>query len=194
MASELLFGLTTLSAAMIANPASPTLEEFEAVLRRHDSATLALEEWCAVRGIAEPARVTAQTLSQTMAVGSEGEAQDASPAIRETLALGPDEALALRHVRLSCGAMVLSEAWNWFVPGRITPDMKDALLLSNAPFGKVVAPLGFRRKPLTTIAGPADHCPAGTISTHRARLVLPDGQPLAYLVECYTTANLAPVP
>jgi hypothetical protein len=99
----------------------------------------------------------------------------------------------MRHVQLSCGSKVLSVAWNWFLPGRLTKDMKEALLLSNAPFGKVVAPLNFRRLALSTAAGPADNCPADTISTHRAMLSLPDGRPLAYLVECYTSANLAPV-
>jgi hypothetical protein len=169
--------------------AAPTLEEFEAVLRRHDSATLALEEWCAFRGMADPARVTARTVTQTMKV--EGEA--AVLPIRDSLGLGPDEAMAMRHVQLSCGSNVLSVAWNWFIPDRLTREMKDALLLSDAPFGKVVAPLNFRRLALSTAAGPADNCPADTISTHRAMLSLPDGRPLAYLVECYTSANLAPV-
>lgn len=168
--------------------AAPTLEEFETVLRRHDSATLALEEWCALRGLADPARVTARTITQTMNVAS-----DAAPAMRDRLAIGPGDAVAMRHVQLSCGPAVLSVAWNWFVPDRLTHDMKNALRLSDAPFGKVVAPLGFRRRPLSTVAGPADDCPANTISTHRAMLVLPDGRPLAYLVECYTAANLAPV-
>jgi hypothetical protein len=189
VASELLAALA-LMAATIPAPAltAPTLEEFETVLRRHDSATLALEEWCALRGMADPARVTAQTITQTMKVES-----DAAPAMRERLAIGSGGALAMRHVQLSCGPAVLSVAWNWFGPDRLTEDMKDALRLSDAPFGKVVAPLGFRRRPLSTVAGPADHCPADTISTHRAMLVLPDGRPLAYLVECYTAANLAPV-
>lgn len=186
VASELL--ALAMATAMIANPAAPTLEEFEAVLARHDSATLALEEWCALRGIADAPRVTARTLSQSMKVDERA----ASAAIRDHLAAAPDEAMAMRHVRLSCGPAVLSEAWNWFVPARLTPEMKDALRLSDMPFGKVVAPLKFRRKSLSRVAGPADNCPAGTISTHRAMLVLPDGRPLAYLVECYTAANLAP--
>lgn len=169
---------------MIANPAAPTLAEFEAVLARHDSATLALEEWCAMRGLADQAKITAHTVSA---------ASDAPPAeMRERLDLGGDEAFALRNVRLSCGPTVLSVAWNWYVPARLTPEMNEALRSTDVPFGKVVAPLGFRRKSLATVAGPARNCPADTISTHLAMLVLPDGRPLAYLVECYTAANLAP--
>ncbi|WP_103098343.1 hypothetical protein [Novosphingobium guangzhouense] len=170
------------SATSPAMPA-PTLEEFEAVLRRHDSATLALEEWCALRGFAEPARVTAETLPPV---------RDGMPAadIRARLALVGEETVAMRHVRLSCGRHVLSEAWNWYVPARLSAAMNDALASSDTPFGKVVAPLHFRRKPLATLAGPAQNCPPETISTHQAMLVLPDGRPLAYLVECYTAANL----
>lgn len=168
---------------------APSLEEFEAVLRRHDSATVALEEWCTLRGMADPARVTARTLTQVMSV----ETDTSTLPMREALGLGPGEAMAMRHVQLSCGSRVLSVAWNWFVPDRLTADMRDRLRLSDAPFGKVVAPLGFRRRSVATVEGPADGCPEGTISTHRAMLLLADDQALAYLVECYTEANLAPV-
>lgn len=193
MASDIVAALALMASPMTPAPATaparaPTLEEFEQVLRRHDSATLALEEWCALRGMADPARVTARTVTQTIKVDSDA----AELPIRQRLALDPGETMAMRHVQLTCGSTVLSVAWNWFVPDRLNADMKEALRLSDAPFGKVVAPLGFRRRPLSTVAGPADHCPADTISTHRAMLVLPDGRPLAYLVECYTAANLAP--
>lgn len=185
MVSELAAAL-----ALMASPATPatavdlpTLEAFEAVLRRNDSATLALEEWCALRGIADPAQITAQTLPT--------KAGDATEAMRAKLAIGPGEMVALRNVKLSCGDTVLSVAWNWYVPARLTPQMNHVLGTTTMPFGKVVAPLHFRRRPLATVAGPAENCPPDTISTHQAMLVLPDGRPLAYLVECYTAANLA---
>lgn len=172
-------------AAYVSAQPAPTLDEFEAVLRRHDSATLALEEWCAIRGLADRARVTAQMVK---------DAQNRPPAnIADLLAIGPHDSFAMRNVRLSCGATVLSVAWNWYVPARLTPQMNEALRATHEPFGKVVAPLGFHRQPLSTVAGAADNCPADTISTHRAMLILPDGRPLAYLVECYTAANLAPM-
>lgn len=182
MASELLLALAAMAGTVTA---TPTLEDFEATLRRHDSATLALEEWCTMRGLADPAHVTAQTLTN---------GHTAPPTnLSAVLGLASDEALALRNVRLSCGGTVLSVAWNWYVPSRLTAPMNEALARSDAPFGKVVAPLGFRRKALSTVAGPRDNCPADTISTHQAMLMLPDGRPLAYLVECYTAANLAPL-
>ena len=174
-----------MAGAMIAQPARPTLEEFEAVLARHDSATRALEEWCALRGMADPARIAAQSLAP---------AADGVPdAVREALRPGPGEKVALRNVRLVCGDAVLSVAWNWYVPGRLTAAMNAALQGTDTPFGKVVSPLGFRRRSLATLRGPDGNCPADTVSTHRAMLILPDDRPLAYLVECYTAANLAPV-
>lgn len=163
---------------------APTLDAFESVLSRHDSATLALEEWCTARGFAQPAKVTAQLVSG----GGQNPAADIAP----RLGLAKGETVALRNVRLSCGSRVLSVAWNWYVPERLTPEMNETLRSSDMPFGKVVAPLHFRRKPLAVIPGPAANCPAGTISTHQAMLILPGDRPLAYLVECYTAANLVP--
>lgn len=163
----------------------PTIDDFEAVLRRHDSATLALEEWCAAQGLSPAPKITAQSL----------EPDDRKPPedMHHHLQLAPGESPAMRKVRLSCGQTVLSVAWNWYVPSRLTPQMKETLHTSDAPFGKVAAPLRFRRKPLETLRGRAENCPEGTISTHRAILVLPDGRPLAYLIECYTAANLTAI-
>ena len=174
--------LLSLAATASAMSGQPTLDEFEAVLRRHDSATLALEEWCASRGIADPARITAQSVS---AAGN-----DPPRPMRSKLDLDPGETFAMRNVELRCGQTVLSVAWNWYVPSRLTPEMNATLRGSDTPFGKVVAPLRFRRQPLETVPGRAENCPEGTISTHLAMLVLPDSRPLAYLIKCYTAANL----
>lgn len=172
--------LALLVTSMIANPSAPTLQEFEAVLARHDSATVALEEWCDARRLAKPATVTATLMPPTT--------QQTPAALADVFG---KEALSLRHVRLSCGGTVLSIAWNWYASALLTPQMNAALAQGNVPFGKVIAPLGFRRVALSITAGPANNCPADTISTHQAKLVLPDGRALAYLVECYTAANLA---
>ena len=55
---------------------------------------------------------------------------------------------------------------------------------------KAVAALKFTRERLGERKGASFGCPAGTVLSHRARLVLPGGQPLALVVECYTRANL----
>ena len=170
--------------APLVQPAPLTLDAFEAVLARHDSATLALEEWCDMRRFASPARITAELLRSG--------APPLPTDVPRQLELGPGETVAQRNVRLNCGDRALSIAWNWYVPDRLTPSMNAALAKTDIPFGKVAASLNFRRKAIATIAGPATNCPPGTISTHQAMLLLPDGRPLAYLVECYTAANLAP--
>ncbi len=170
---------------MLLAAAAPSLAQFEAALAREDSATLALGQWCAARHIAPDPTIRAVLLRDAPA---------ASPPrdLRRRLALPPGTVPAYRHVRLACGGTVLSEAHNWYVPGRIAPAMNQALDTTDTPFGKAVAALHFRREPLATIAGRAPPCPTGTLSTHRARLLLPDGTPLAMVVECYTRANLVP--
>lgn len=165
--------------------APATLDQFEAKLAEHDSATRALSEWCEARGIANPAEITASDREQASS-------NDPPAKMRRLLGIDKGERFTMRHVHLNCGGKTLSIAWNWYVPGRLTPEMNAALANTNTPFGKVAAPLKFRREAIETVAGPADNCPANTVSTHLARLILPSGKPLAYLVECYTAANLAP--
>ena len=174
----LAFGLPACAA-----PQGATLSQFEAALATQDSATAALIRWCDARGIADPADVRALPVA--------GERSAVPPKIRELLQAAPEEALGYRHVRLTCGDIVLSEAHNWYVPGRLTPEMNSTLEASNMPFGRVVAPLGFTRKRLGSIRGATPGCPEGTVLSHRAVLKLPDGKPISALIECYTAANLA---
>jgi len=183
-------GLAALAAlAVLATGACapPRLGQFEATLARHDSATAALEDWCAARRIAPEARVAATTLADASAPGG---APGAAAAARRRLGAGPGEPLGYRHVRLDCGGTALSEAYNWFVPARLTSDMNRALATTRLPFGKVTAPLGYRRERIESRRGAAEGCPAGTVLSHRALLRLPDGRALALVVECYTAANL----
>ncbi|MFM5932208.1 MAG: hypothetical protein ACKOPQ_15005 [Novosphingobium sp.] len=171
---------------LLAN-APASLAEFEAQLARHDSATVALGEWCEARGLAVPGTITASDRTQ-------GTSNDPPAKMRRLLDIASGERFAMRHVHLNCGGKTLSIAWNWYVPSRLTPAMNEALATTSTPFGRVAAPLKFRREAIETVAGPADNCPADTVSTHTARLRLPDGRPLAYVVECYTPANLAATP
>src|SRR5215212_1678516 len=54
--------------------------------------------------------------------------------------LDPSE-LQYRRVELRCGAHVLSQADNWYVPGRLTPEMNEVLETTDTPFGKAVQAL-----------------------------------------------------
>lgn len=184
MVSELLLPLI-LAAAPTTPPvaAAPTLDQFEAHLAARDSATESLRLWCDARKLAEPAEIHAEHRRNA-------QASDPPEKMRGLLQLGDKEWLAMRHVHLACGKQVLSIAWNWYVPSRIPEAMNAELQASNVPFGKVVGPLGFRREPLETVRGALSPCPADTISSHRALLRLPDGKPLALVLECYTPANL----
>ncbi|MFN3468230.1 MAG: hypothetical protein ACK4Z7_00880 [Novosphingobium sp.] len=162
------------------------LADFERTLASNDSATAALGQWCKARTIAQPPVIRA--------IADRQASMTASPAVREALGLGPEDAAAYRHVSLVCGNRVLSVAHNWYVPSRLTAEMNRALETTDVPFGKVVAPLGFRRQRLASLRGAMAECPPGTVLSHRAVLRLPDARAISLVVECYTRANLAPAP
>lgn len=168
--------------AAASGPAAPTVAAFEAELALHDSATEALRTWCEARGLANPAQIIARPVH--------GAAARAPAGLRQLLGIGARAAIGYRHVELVCGNRVLSVAHNWYVPGRLTADMNAALAATQVPFGRIAAPLAYHRKPLEVLAKPPRDCPANTISAHRALLQLPSGQPLAYVLECYTADNL----
>jgi hypothetical protein len=110
---------------------------------------------------------------------------------------------------LVCGTVVLSEADNWYVPGRLTPEMNNVLDTTNTPFGKAVQALHFQRHTISakvlwpllpegwemSSAAPIDGAgelplPSHVLE-HRAVLTLPDGTPFSELVETYTGNVLA---
>jgi chorismate-pyruvate lyase len=159
------------------------LESLNADLLAHDSATLTIERWCAEHRLANPARIVAERVSDA--------AKPASAEVREALDVKPDEPLGYRRVQLKCGDHVLSEADNWYVPARLTPEMNHALETTDTPFGKAVAALHFRRHTLSAdlLWRPLpipDH-----VLEHRAVLSTPDGEPFSEVVETYTGEVLA---
>ena len=177
------------------------IESLNADLLAHDSATLTLERWCADHRLADPARIVAARVSDA--------AKPASAEVRAALDVKPDEPLGYRRVRLRCGDHVLSEADNWYVPARLTPEMNHVLETTDTPFGKAVAALHFRRHTLSADllwrplpkgweigATPAAR-EAGMLTIpdhvleHRAVLSTPDGQPFSEVVETYTGEVLA---
>ena len=167
--------------------AAAQLTRFEAALAAEPSATHALEGWCGLLTGSDHTAITAQMVP--------GENAPRPTGLAGLLGVSPATPLAYRHVRLSCRIGTLSEAHNWYVPARLTPEMNAALAQTDTPFGRVVAPLHFTREALTSKRGRGVACPAHTILTNRALLRLPNGQPLALVVDCYTARNLArPVP
>lgn len=158
------------------------LSQLERTLAGQDSATAALGQWCAARGLADPPRI--------VAVSVQGEDAPLPSDARVLLDIGPSARPGYRHVRLNCGDVTLSEAHNWFVPFRLTPQLNATLAATDTPFGKVVGALHFTRERLEANRALAEGCPAHTVLSHRAVLRLPDGQPISLVVECYQDTAL----
>ena len=181
------------------------LQTLNADLLSRDSATFTLEHWCDVHRLASPARIVAARVPD----------MDKPPSLEQRRELGvtPAEPIRYRRVKLLCGATVLSEADNWYVPGRLPPEMNRLLDTTDVPFGRVVQALHFQRHTLSSkllwfplpegwemnaIAasdGAAVLNMPPKLLEHRAVLTLPDGAPFSEVVETYTADVLAfPVP
>jgi hypothetical protein len=177
------------------------LETLNADLLSHDSATLTLERWCDVHKLASPPRIVASRVPDID--------KPPTPEQRRELGVTPMDSVRYRRVRLMCGAFVLSEADNWYVPGRLTPEMNKLLDTTDSPFGVVVRALHFQRHTLSSTllwlplpAGwemnstsardvVADQPMPSKLLEHRAVLTLPDGTPFSEVVETYTDNVLA---
>jgi chorismate-pyruvate lyase len=177
------------------------IESLNADLLSHDSATLTLERWCADHRLADPARIVAERVHDAD--------KPATADVRAALDVKPDEPLGYRRVKLKCGEHVLSEADNWYVPARLTPEMNHVLETTDTPFGKAVAALRFRRRTLSAelkwsplpkgweMGATTPEATAAALAVpehvleHRAVLTLPDGEPFSEVVETYTGEVLA---
>jgi hypothetical protein len=151
--------------------------------------------------LADPPRIIAERVNDVV--------KPASPEVRAALDVKPDDPLGYRRVRLKCGDHVLSEADNWYVPARMTPEMNHVLDTTNTPFGKAVAALHFRRHTLSAdllwrpvpegwemsaVAAQDEKEPLAIpdhVLEHRAVLSTPDGAPVSEVVETYTSDVLA---
>jgi chorismate-pyruvate lyase len=173
--------------------AAAALAALNAALMRDTSATSALERWCRASGAPDAGGwVVAQVLARA----------DASPTadLRRRLGVSPAELVRYRRVRLRCGARVLSEAENWYVPGRLTPGMNRLLEQTDAPFGRVVQELRYLRRLLAVEplwAAPTEPSreaagvsPPPHVLRHHALLVSADGAPFSEVVETYTREAL----
>ena len=179
------------------------VETLNADLLSHDSATLTLDRWCADHRLADPgAKVVAERVR--------GQDKPATAEVRAALRIDAATPVAYRSVRLRCGSHVLSEADNWYVPGRLIPDMNKALETSDIAFGRAVQALHFSRHTLAATLlwsplpagwemtgvpglprGPRPLAIPHHVLEHRAVLATPDGTPFSLVVEDYTAEVLA---
>jgi hypothetical protein len=179
------------------------LETLNSDLLSNSSATLTLEHWCEVHHLASPANIKAVRVPDMD--------KPVSPEQRQELRVTPTEPVRYRRVRLTCGSVVLSEADNWYVPSRLTPEMNKLLDTTDTPFGKAVQALHFQRRTLSAkvlwrvlpggwemnsaSANAAVVPMPANLLEHRAVLTLPDGTPFSEVVESYTANILGfPVP
>lgn len=170
------------------------LQSFNAEVLASRSATVTLENWCRVHRLAATPVIVAR-----LAVGLEK-----APAAEQLARLrvsGPGE-VKYRRVELRCGERLLSVADNWYVPGRLTAEMNNALETTDRPFGRVVQALGVTRQTLAMRVlwmplpegwemGPAVAGAGGTLEIpeavleHRAILTTKEGLPFSEVRETY---------
>lgn len=160
--------LALLTAAAPALASSSTRPE--TAILRGASASAVLQVWCAARGL-PPLAARRMDL-----------AEPADPIVRDALAAEPGQIIRYRHVRLACGGHILSEADNWYLPGRLTEAMNRTLDTTDTPFGLVAQPLGFTRRTLGVRRSPD----AAHRLEIRAVLVSSTGAPFSYVVEDYS--------
>jgi chorismate-pyruvate lyase len=176
------------------------LETLNSELLSHDSATATLEHWCEAHTLASPASIVADRIAA-------GDDPPSSEQRRE-LAVTAGEPVRHRRVRLRCGSLVLSEADNWYVPSRLTPEMNRVLDTTDVPFGRAVQALHFQRHTQSSTLlwsplpegwethsaadrGSAELAIPPRVIQHRAMLALEDGTPFSEVEETYTSNVLA---
>jgi hypothetical protein len=166
------------------------------------SATATLENWCRSHRLAQEPSILARPVTGVSKIPTAEQ--------RQRLEVTEREEVKYRRVQLRCGTQVLSEADNWYVPARLTPEMNRLLETTDTPFGRAVeslepyrrtfsvtllwAPLpdGWERESATihdgktgTLAIPA------ALFEHRAVLYTRDHKPFSEVSEVYQRQILA---
>lgn len=166
------------------------------------SATQILENWCRDHRLAQEPRILARMVKGVTKLPTAEQ--------RQRLEVSAADDVKYRRVQLRCGTQVLSEADNWYVPGRLTPEMNRLLETTETPFGKAIeslepyrrtfavtllwAPLpnGWEREPVARpeSTGRALAIPAALFE-HRAVLYTRSGKPFSEVTEVYQRQILA---
>lgn len=209
-----LYGTMISGDAVLARPASSwpdtslgraqvqsLIESLHARLLASQTATAALEAWCADQKLAIVPAIKARIIP--------GILKPITKEQRERLQIGEGEPVKYRRVELTCGDYVLSEADNWYVPGRLTADMNGTVETTDTPFGRAVAALRPYRKTFSVVRlweapasgsdpgaspgiAPTSEVPAPPLEIpwrlleHRALVFTGDNVPFAEVCETYT--------
>ena len=178
------------------------IQTLNAEILASKSATQSLEKWCRDHKLAAEPKILAHLIPNTYKAPTAEQVQH--------LQVADQEQIKYRRVQLSCGDQVLSEAENWYVPSRLTPEMNQLLETTDIPFGKVVLPLQpyrqtFNAKLLWTPLPEGWENTAYTLQDkrkqqlaipealfeHHAMLYTAEHQPFAEVSEIYQKALLA---
>jgi chorismate-pyruvate lyase len=120
------------------------MQTLHADILASNSATRSLEQWCRSHAMAADPSIVARRIH----------GQDKPPSVEllQTLRVATAAEVKYRRVELQCGAHVLSEADNWYVPARLTPEMNRLLDETETPFGRAIQALRpYRRTHAATI-------------------------------------------
>jgi len=183
------------------------VQSLRAGLGATDSATLFLEDWCGRYGLAPVAKIVARRVP--------GEIPLTEQQKQELDITDAAEPVVYRRVQLVCGDQVLSEADNWYLPNRLTPDINKQLTETDTPFGRAIRPLGPSRRTLSSTVlwqtlpegwerMPADRLaqwaaaapapaydPAASLFENRAIVLRQDGKPISEVRETYKMPLIA---
>jgi chorismate-pyruvate lyase len=136
------------------------LQSLNSELLAASSATRTLETWCGEHRMADDPKIVARRVPGVRK----------EPSAEQLQRLGVREASAVqyRRVELRCGVHLLSEADNWYVPARLTPEMNAQLETTDTPFGRAVQTLQPYRRTIavTTLWAPL---PRGWEQQRRSR-------------------------
>src|SRR5688572_14270691 len=91
------------------------LQTLNAEILAGSSATRTLEAWCGEHEMADEPKIVATRVA--------GVRKEPSAEQLQRLDVRDASEVRYRRVELRCGAHVLSKADNWYVPGRLTPEM-----------------------------------------------------------------------
>lgn len=179
------------------------LQSLNAGILAGSSATRTLEQWCGEHEMADDPKIVAHRVP--------GVRKEPSAEQLQRLEVRDASEVRYRRVQLRCGVHVLSEADNWYVPARLTPEMNALLETTDTPFGRAVQPLRpYRRTIAVTMLwtplprGWEQQRRPGWESRRRRRLVIPkevfqhravlyteDHRPFSEVVETYQSELLA---
>jgi chorismate-pyruvate lyase len=171
--------LTLTLATAAQPPAAPALmQALSDELLASRSATQTLEAWCGDHHLAAAPRVVARLVTNA--------GKPATAEQRQRLRVTSADVVKFRHVRLQCGSRVLSDADNWYVPGRLSADMNHLLETTDTPFGTVVRPLEpYRQTLAVTMFWTGGAPPPEALFAHRAVLFTRDHVPFSEVYEVY---------